>query len=151
MQGYYKNIEETNKVIQDGYLYTGDLGYLDKKGRLHYTQRLKRLIVSSGYNIYPSQIEAVIKKHNLVENCIVVGVPHPYKVNVPKAYVVIKKGYETQKIKLKKELDDLCKVNLLKMSIPKEIEFISELPKTNMGKVDYRSLEKANQKVMKLK
>lgn len=151
MQGYYKNIEETNKVIQDGYLYTGDLGYLDKKGRLHYTQRLKRLIVSSGYNIYPSQIEAVIKKHNLVENCIVIGVPHPYKVNVPKAYVVIKKGYETQKIKLKKELDDLCKVNLLKMSIPKEIEFISELPKTNMGKVDYRSLEEANQKVMKLK
>ena len=151
MKGYYKNIEETNKVIQDGYLHTGDLGYLDRKGRLHYTQRLKRLIVSSGYNIYPSQIEAVIKKHNLVENCIVVGVPHPYKVNVPKAYVVIKKGYETQKVKLKKELDDLCKVNLLKMSIPKEIEFISELPKTNMGKVDYRSLEEENQKVMKLK
>lgn len=126
------------------WLHTGDIGCIDNKGRIFYTQRIKRIIVSSGYNIYPNQIEDVIQKHDMVEQCIVVGVPHPYKMNVPKAYVLIKKGCEKHQVKILKEINELCKINLSVFSIPKEIEFIKELPKTQMGKIDYKSLENKN-------
>lgn len=149
MQGYHNNPEETNSSLKkhkDGkvWLHTGDIGYINEKGQLYYTQRLKRLIISSGYNVYPSQIEDVINKHNAVESCIVVGVPHEYKVEVPKAYVVLKDEYKTQNIKIEKEILELCKINLSKMAYPKEIAFIKEMPRTSIGKIDYRKLQLEN-------
>lgn len=154
MLGYYDNEAETNQELRhhkDGniWLHTGDIGSMDKNGFITYKQRLKRMIISSGYNVYPSQIEEVLKKHEAVLNVTVVGVPHPYKVEVPKAYIVLKKGYRNSE-KIREELNVLCKENLAHYSIPREYEFIDSLPKTLVGKIDFRKLqEKERRKVKK--
>ena len=148
MLGYYNDLKETNDALhihKDGniWLHSGDIGVMDSDGFITYKQRLKRMIISSGYNIYPSQIEDVLEKHPAVLDSSVIGVPHPYKVEVAKAYIVLKKGYhETEK--LKDELMELCKKNLAKYSIPKEWEFRKSLPKTVVGKVDFRRLQEEN-------
>ena len=119
---------------------------MDGDGFITYKQRLKRMIVTSGYNVYPSQIEEVIESHEAVLNCSVVGVPHPYKVEVAKAYIVLKKGYyETDS--LKEEIKKLCKENLSHYAIPKEFEYRKSLPKTMVGKVDFRKLQEENRKL----
>lgn len=145
MLGYLNNEKETNEVLQkhkDGriWLHTGDIGYMTSDGIIFYTQRLKRMIISSGYNVYPSRIEQVIETHEGVLKCTVVGIPHPYKVQVPKAYIVLKEGYSSSKVK--KEIKELCEKNLAKFSVPKDFEFRKSLPKTLIGKVNYRDLEK---------
>ena len=151
MLGYYNNEKETNDILHihsDGnvWIHSGDVGYMDKDGFLFYKQRIKRMIVTSGYNVYPSQIEEVIESHEAVLDCSVIGIPHPYKVEVPKAYVVLKKGYfETES--LKKEIMDLCKKNLSHYAIPKEFEYRKSLPKTMVGKVDFRKLQEENKKM----
>ena len=95
MIGYLDNEKETNMVLQyheDGklWLHTGDMGYIAPDGFIYFTQRLKRMIVSSGYNVYPQHVEEVINSHDAVLTCSVVGIPHPYKVEVPKACIVLK-------------------------------------------------------------
>ena len=146
MMGYFNNQEETDRIVKvhdDGktWLHSGDLGYITPDGIIYFTQRLKRMIVSSGFNVYPAQIEQVIEKHPNVAKCCVVGVPHPYKMQVPKAFVVLKDGCKDSS-KLKKELKELCKENLAVYSVPKEYEFRDSLPKTLMNKVDFKKLEK---------
>ena len=151
MLGYYNNEKETNDVLHihsDGnvWLHSGDMGSMDKDGFITYKQRLKRMIVTSGYNVYPSQIEETIERHEAVLDCSVIGVPHPYKSEIPKAYIVLKKGYyETEKIK--KEIMELCKKNLSHYAIPKEFEYRKSLPKTMVGKVDFRKLQEENRKL----
>ena len=148
MLGYYNNIKETNSALRihkDGnlWLHSGDIGSMDKDGYITYKQRMKRMIITSGYNVYPSQIEEVIESHPAVLDVNVIGIPHPYKVEVPKAYIVLKKGfYENNKIR--EEILDLCKKNLARYSIPKEFEFRNSLPKTIVGKVDFRELQEEN-------
>ena len=144
MLGYLDNEKETNEMLQmhkDGYiwLHTGDIGYMDKDGCFFYRQRLKRMIVSSGYNVYPQQIETVIEEHEDVLKCTVIGIPHPYKVEVPKAYIVLKSGVKPS-FGLKSEIKELCKKNLAKFSVPHDYEFRESLPKTKIGKVDFREL-----------
>lgn len=146
MMGYLNNQEETDLVIKkhkDGerWLHTGDIGYIAPNGVVYYTQRLKRMIVVSGFNVYPSMIESVISKHEAVSKACVIGIPHPYKMHVPKAFVVLKEGYKASS-KIKKEIKDLCKNELAVYSVPKDIEFRDELPKTLYNKIDYKSLEK---------
>lgn len=146
MMGYYNNQEETDKIIKthgDGkkWLHSGDLGYITPDGIIYFTQRLKRMIVSSGFNVYPSQIEHVIEMHPDVAKSCVVGVPHPYKMEVPKAFIMLKVGVK-ESTKLKKEIKELCKENLAVYSVPKEFEFRDSLPKTLMNKVDFKKLEK---------
>lgn len=97
------------------------------------------MIVSSGYNVYPQQIESVIEEHEGVLKCTVIGVPHPYKVEVAKAYIVLKNGYKAS-LGLKSEIRELCKKNLSKFSVPYDYEFRESLPKTKIGKVDFREL-----------
>lgn len=148
MLGYYNNEKETNSALrlhEDGniWLHSGDIGCMDKDGFIEYKQRLKRMIVSSGYNVYPSQIEEVLETHPGVLDVSVIGVPHPYKVEVPKAYIVLKKGYSDNE-KLRNELKQLCEKNLAHYSIPKQIEFRASLPKTIVGKVDFRKLQEEN-------
>ena len=116
---------------------------MDKDGFFSYKQRLKRMIVTSGYNVYPSQIEEVLEQHEAVLDATVIGVPHPYKVEVGKAYIALNKGY-TANQKLKDELMELCKKNLAHYAIPKEWEFRKSLPKTIVGKVDFRKLQEEN-------
>ena len=146
MMGYLNNPEETDNVLRrhdDGeiWLHTGDIGYISLNGIVYYTQRLKRMIIVSGFNVYPSQIENVIAKHPSVEKVCVIGIPHPYKMHVPKAFVVLKKG-TTNTAKVKAEIKSLCRRELSVYAMPKDFEFRDDLPKTLYGKVDYRKIEK---------
>ncbi len=148
MLGYYNNEKETNEALhihKDGnvWLHSGDIGVMDKDGFITYKTRIKRMIVSSGYNVYPSQIEEVLERHPAVMDSSVIGIPHPYKVEVAKAYIALKQGYHDTP-KLRKELLELCEKNLAKYSIPKEFEFRKSLPKTMIGKVDFRKLQQEN-------
>ena len=143
MMGYLNDESETNDALQmhdDGHvwLHTGDLGYMDKDGFLFYKGRIKRMIITSGYNVYPSHIEEVIEKHPAVLQCTVVGMPHPYKQEVPKAFIVLKEGYS--RVETRPELMEYCKKNLAKYMIPYEIVFRRSLPKTKLGKVDFGTL-----------
>ena len=144
MAGYIDNDEDNNTILQkhpDGYiwLHSGDIGYMDKDGVFFYRQRLKRMIISSGYNVYPSQIEEVIETHPAVLNCSVIGIQHPYKMQVAKAFIVLKEGYSASPM-LKNEIKELCKKNLAVYSVPKEFEFRKSLPKTLLGKIDVNKL-----------
>ena len=144
MLGYLDNEKETNEMLQkhnDGmiWLHTGDIGMMNENGIIYYKQRLKRMIISSGYNVYPSYIEKVIEEHPAVLNCSVIGVPHPYKVEVPKAYIVLKDGYSP--ISVKSSIKEHCKKNLAVYSIPHEFVYRKSLPHTLMGKIDFKKLQ----------
>jgi long-chain acyl-CoA synthetase len=146
MMGYLNKKEETKHVLRrhsDGktWLHTGDLGYISPDGIIFFTGRLKRMIVTSGFNVYPNIIEEVIEKHPDVAKCCVIGVPHPYKMHVPKAFIVLEDDRKPT-LQIKKEIKDLCKKNLAVYSIPKDYEFRKSLPKTLYGKVDFKQLEK---------
>ena len=144
MMGYLNDEAETNTALQihdDGYvwLHTGDLGYMDEDGFLFYKGRIKRMIITSGYNVYPSYIEEVIETHSAVLQCSVVGVPHPYKQEVPKAFVVLKDGFHG--LFVKNDIKNYCKKNMAKYMIPSEIVIRKKLPKTKLGKVDFNKLK----------
>ena len=144
MMGYYNNEKETNEVLQihkdkELWLHTGDMGYIRYDGVIFYQSRLKRMIISSGYNVYPQQIESVIESHEAVMKCTVIGIPHKYKVQVAKAIIVLKSGYNDTS-SVKKSIKELCEKNLSRFSLPYEYEFRESLPKTLIGKVDFKKL-----------
>ena len=146
MLGYLNNPKETAQTLQqhdDGriWLHTGDLGSMDEDGFVYFKQRMKRVIISSGYNIYPSQIENVIDAFDDVLMSTVIGVHDDYKMQKVKAFVVLKPGIEPTE-EIKKALLEHCKKYIAKYAIPYEFEFRSELPKTLVGKVAYTVLEK---------
>ena len=150
MKGYLNNLEETNKTLvkhKDGkiWLHTGDIGCMDEDGFIYFKQRLKRLIVSSGYNIYPSYVEDIIKKHPMVDTCVVIGIPHQYKKQVAKAYIVLKND-EKVNSSIRKSIKKYCEDNLAKYSWPYEYEYRDSLPTTLVGKVAYKKLEEENKK-----
>ena len=97
------------------------------------------MIISSGYNVYPQQIENIIESHEAVMKCTVIGIPHKYKVQVAKAIIVLKNGY-TDTLGIKKSIKELCEKNLARYSLPYEYEFRKSLPKTLIGKVDFKKL-----------
>ncbi len=145
MLGYLDDVKETANVLRlhdDGkiYLHTGDLGCMDEDGYVYFKQRLKRMIVSSGYNIYPSHVENILNSHYAVLTSTVIGIDHPYKVQVAKAFIVLKEGYKPT-YSIKKSIKEHCNKNLAKYSIPYEYEFRDELPKTKVGKIAYKELE----------
>lgn len=145
MMEYVNQPEETAdtlKVHADGkkWLHTGDLGIMDEDGFVYYRQRMKRMIVSSGYSIYPSQLENVIDAHPMVSMSCVLGVPDPIKVQKVKAYVVLRAGVEASPA-LKEELFAYCRRNISKYAMPYDIEIRESLPKTLVGKVAYKELE----------
>lgn len=146
MQGYLNNLEETIQTLrthEDGrvWLHTGDVGSMDEDGYVFFKQRVKRMIVSNGYNLYPSYIEQVINSMDEVFTSVVIGIPHPKKVQVAKAFVVLNEGYKADKA-MEKKIREHCERNLARYSLPSEIEFKESLPKTLVGKVAYRELEK---------
>ena len=145
MLGYMDNPEETASTLRRHYdgriwLHTGDLGHMDQDGFIYFRQRMKRMIITSGYNVYPSQLENIIDGHEKVLLSCVIGVKDPYRVQRVKAYVVPMPGIEPTE-ELKQELLDYCKDHIAKYAMPREIEFRTELPKTLVGKVAYRVLE----------
>lgn len=97
------------------------------------------MIISSGYNVFPSHIEEVIEAHPAVLQCTVVGIPHPYKQEVPKAFIVLKEGFHG--LFIKSEIKEYCKKNLAKYMVPAEFVYRKKLPKTKLGKVDFVKLQ----------
>ncbi|MBQ7718083.1 MAG: AMP-binding protein [Clostridia bacterium] len=145
MLGYVKRPDETAdtlRVHSDGktYLHTGDLGVMDSDGFIYFKQRIKRMIITSGYNVYPSQLESIINSHPAVSASCVIGVPDPYKMQKVKAFIVLKEGYEFTP-ELKKELFAHCRKNIARYAMPYDIEAREQLPKTLVGKIAYKVLE----------
>ena len=139
------NPEETAHTLRrhpEGriWLHTGDLGRMDQDGFVYFRQRIKRMIVTSGYNVYPSQLENVIDGHDKVLISCVIGVKDPYRVQRVKAYIVPKPGVEPSE-ELRQDILAYCSKHIAKYAMPREIEFRKELPKTLVGKVAYRVLE----------
>lgn len=143
MKGYFNEPEETAEALRkrsDGkvWLYTGDLGYIDSDGYIYFQQRIKRMIVSNGYNIYPQNLENVINSHSLVTMCAVVGVPDEIKGEVVKAFIVSMENSDNAL--LREEIMALLRENIAAYALPKEIVFLKELPKTLVGKIAYNDL-----------
>lgn len=146
MLGYLDNPEETAQTLRrhtDGriWLHTGDLGKMDADGFVYFRQRIKRMIITSGYNVYPGQLENIIDGHKKVLLSCVIGVKDTYKMQRVKAFVVLRPEY-TPSEAVKQELLAYCRERIAKYAMPYEIEFREELPKTLVGKVAYRVLEK---------
>ena len=145
MLGYLKNPEETAetlRVLSDGkcWLYTGDLGHMDEDGYVYFRQRLKRMIVTNGYNVYPGQLENIIDSVEEVSYSCVIGVPDQRRMHRVKAFVVLKDGCGPSDA-LKEKIMEKLRLHIAKYALPREIEFRSELPKTLVGKVAFRKLE----------
>ena len=145
MKEYIKHPEETARTLRrhaDGltWVYTGDLGYMDAEGFIYFRGRSKRMIISSGYNIYPAQLENVFDANELVQMSCVIGVPDPYRMHRPKVFVTLKPGVPASD-ETRKAIMDYAAKHIAKYAMPKELEFRESLPKTLVGKVAYRQLE----------
>ena len=145
MKEYMNNPEETAKTLRkhdDGltWVYTGDLGSMDEQGFIYFKGRAKRMIITSGYNVYPGQLENILDAHEKVQMSCIIGVPDPYKMQKVKAFVMLKPGVPADDA-TRQELLDYCRKHVAKYAMPYDIEFRDELPKTLVGKVAYRVLE----------
>ena len=146
MKGYDNNEEETAKTLQthaDGrvWLHTGDLGTMDEEGFIYFRQRIKRMIVTSGYSVYPTQLENAIESHEKVLISCVIGVPDDYKMQRIKAFIILRDDQEATD-EIKASIYEHCKKTIAKYAMPTEFEYRKELPKTLVGKVAYLELEK---------
>ena len=145
MKEYMKHPEETAQTLRrhaDGltWVYTGDLGVMDEEGFIFFKGRAKRMIISSGYNVYPAQIENILDAHEKVQMSCVIGVPDSYKMQKVKAFVKLAANVPANDA-TKAELLDYCRRHIAKYAMPYDIEFREDLPKTLVGKVAYRVLE----------
>ncbi|MBR3030685.1 MAG: AMP-binding protein [Bacteroidales bacterium] len=150
MAGYFNKPEETANTLRkhaDGriWLHTGDLGTMDEDGFIYFRGRIKRMIITSGYNVYPAQLENILDAHDFVHMSCIIGVPDPYKMQKVKAFVMLKPGVAPND-ETKQTLLDYCRKYIAKYAMPYDIEFRSELPKTLVGKVAYRVLEEEEAK-----
>ena len=145
MKEYVNHPEETAQTLRkhdDGltWVYTGDLGIMDSEGFVYFKGRSKRMIITSGYNVYPAQLENIIDACDIVSMSCVIGVPDPYRMQKVKAFIVLRKGVVPNE-QTKQEILNYCSKHIAKYAMPREIEFREELPKTLVGKVAYRKLE----------
>lgn len=136
MKGYWNRPEETAETLKDGWLLTGDLGYMDNQGYFYVVDRKKDMIIAGGYNIYPREIEEVLYEHPAVQEVVAAGVPDPYRGETVKAYVVLKDGAAASE----EELNEFARKYLAAYKVPRLYEFREELPKTAVGKILRRAL-----------
>jgi long-chain acyl-CoA synthetase len=136
MKGYHNMPTETENVLRDGWLYTGDIAYMDEDGYFYIVDRKKELIKPGGYQVWPREVEEVIMEHPKVLEVGVAGIPDPYRGETVKAWVVLKPG-ETA---TDEEIKEFCKEKLAKFKVPTHVEFRDELPKTTVGKILRREL-----------
>ncbi|MFD2211086.1 long-chain-fatty-acid--CoA ligase [Virgibacillus halophilus] len=137
MKGYWNRPEETENVLnEDGWLLTGDLGYMDENGYFYIVDRKKDIIIAGGYNVYPREVEEVLYEHEAVLEAAVAGVPDPYRGETVKAYVVLKDGHQVSE----EELNSYCRKKLAAFKVPRIYDFREELPKTTVGKILRRQL-----------
>jgi long-chain acyl-CoA synthetase len=142
MKGYWEKAEETAGVLhkgpdgEPGWFYSGDIGYADKDGFFHIVDRKKDLIITSGYNVYPAEVESVLFEHPSIMEAAAVGVPDESRGEIVKAFIVLKSGGKADK----DEITAFCRERMAAYKVPKVIEFKTELPKSLVGKVLRREL-----------
>ena len=136
MKGYWNRPDETASTLRNGWLYTGDIATMDEDGYFFIVDRKKDMIIVGGYNVYPREIDEVLYEHPKVLEAVTVGVPHPTRGEIIKAYVVPKAGEKLTK----GEIIAHCREQLANYKLPKQVEFRDELPKTIVGKVLRRAL-----------
>jgi long-chain acyl-CoA synthetase len=140
--GYFGMPEETAQSLRDGWLYTGDMGKIDEDGYLYVIDRKKDMIIASGYNIYPRDIDEVLYAHPKIAQACAIGVPDEYRGETVKAFVVLKPGEQMTG----HEVIDYCKTKLAVYKVPKIIEFIDAIPSSAAGKIlrkELRAMEMA--------
>jgi len=141
MMGYYRKPEQTAEVIRDGWFYTGDIGHFDEDGYLLVTDRIKDMIISGGYNIYPVEVDNILMDHSKILEACSIGIPDTYRGESVKSYVVLKSGEEIDAV----QIIAFCRERLAPYKVPREIEFVKELPKSAVGKIlrrEVRELER---------
>ncbi|WP_144551183.1 AMP-binding protein [Peribacillus simplex] len=136
MQGYWNRPDETENTFKNGWLLTGDLGYMDEQGFFFVVERKKDTIIAGGFNIYPREVEEVLYEHGAIQEVVVAGIPDPYRGETVKAYVVLKKNARATE----EELNEFARKNLASYKVPRSYEFRDELPKTTIGKILRRVL-----------
>ncbi|EME32164.1 long-chain acyl-CoA synthetase [Galdieria sulphuraria] len=136
VSGYWNKPEETAKAIKNGWLHTGDVAIIDSRGYLYIVDRIKDMIIASGFKVYPREVEDVLYEHRAVKEAAVIGVPDPYRGETVKAFVALKEGMKVSE----KELVEFCKRKLAAYKYPRQIEFLPEIPKTLSGKFLRREL-----------
>src|SRR5690606_15672619 len=142
MKGYWNRPDDTAETLKDGWLYTGDMGYMDEEGYFYVVDRKKDMIIAGGFNIYPREVEDVLYEHPDIQELVVVGVPDAYRGETVKAFIVLKDGSNITE----KELDEFARKNLAAYKVPKIYEFRKELPKTAVGKILRRVLVEEERK-----
>ncbi len=145
MMGYLNRPDETKETVKDGWLFTGDIGYMDEDGYFYITDRKKDLIIVGGFNVFPREIDEVLHRHPKVKEGITIGIPDEYKGEKIKVYIVLKDG-ETA---TKEKFIEYFKKHLAPYKVPKEIEFRKELPKNAIGKILRRILKEEELKKLK--
>ncbi|WP_052352807.1 long-chain-fatty-acid--CoA ligase [Neobacillus dielmonensis] len=143
MKGYWKRPGDTESVLKDGWLFTGDIAKMDEDGYFYILDRKKDIIIASGYNVYPREVEEVLYQHEAVEEAIVIGVPDSYRGETVKAFIKLRPGMTVTQ----DELIEFAKTNLAAYKVPKEIEILDELPKSSVGKLLRRMMRKEEEKV----
>ncbi|NLA26783.1 MAG: long-chain fatty acid--CoA ligase, partial [Firmicutes bacterium] len=136
MSGYYKNPEETEKALRDGWLYTGDIGFFDEEGYLSVVDRKKDLIITGGFSVFPNEVDDILFAHPQIEEACTVGLPDEYRGENVIAYVVPLPGEELTE----EEIIKYCRENLTAYKVPRKIHFVKELPKSSIGKIMRREV-----------
>lgn len=136
MKGYWNLPEDTEATFREDWFLTGDLGYMDEKGYFYIVDRKKDMIIASGFNIYPREVEEVLYEHDAILECVVAGIPDPYRGETVKAYIVLKEGASVTE----EALNKFCREQLASFKVPRHYEFRTELPKTAVGKILRRTL-----------
>jgi acyl-CoA synthetase (AMP-forming)/AMP-acid ligase II len=131
MKGYWNLSEETEKVLKDSWVYTGDLGYTDSKGYVFLVDRKKDMIISGGFNIYSKEIEEVISTHPQVKDVAVIGVPDEKWGEAVKAVIVVKEGAQVDET----DIIEFCRNRMASLKKPKSVDFVKELPRNPYGKI----------------
>lgn len=131
MQGYWKLPQETADTLREGWLYTGDIARMDEDGYVFVVDRKKDMIISSGYNVYPREIDEVLYEHPKILDAVAIGVPDPYRGEIVKAFIILKPGEAVTE----EEIIQFSKVRLAPYKVPRSVEFRQSLPKSMVGKV----------------
>lgn len=143
MQGYWNREEETRDIFVDGWMRTGDIGKMDEDGFFYVVDRAKDLIIASGFNVYPREVEEVLYRHPAILEAAVIGVPDSYRGETVAAFVVLKVGYEPSE-QTREDILAFCKQELTAYKRPRSLEFRQSLPKTLVGKILRRELRTQN-------
>jgi long-chain acyl-CoA synthetase len=138
MKGYFEQPEETATALRNGWFHSGDVGLFDNEGYLYIIDRIKDIIITGGENVYPKEVEDLLHTHEAINECGVVGLPHPEYGEAVTAFVTLKHGRRTDE----KELIAFCKERIANYKVPKSIRFVTDLPKSPQGKILRRALRK---------